>query len=519
MSDARLEWRGYRYFPYERDFAHLEVANLFGTEAKSDGKGLRIPSGAFKASRAERLTYFARAVAPSGDVIVPRQARLEATLSKNSASRQATRYSAHSLHEYKGRFNPQVVRAIGNILGLPEQAWVLDPFCGSGTTLLECAHSGWNGVGIDRNPLAVGISNAKLRSLRNASRLAEYASRIAAEIGDMQGLATLEVNEQQIHRALGAAWSRELAAFDYLCEWFPMPVLAQIAAIRRIVSRVVRAKEDRHVFDIILSDHLRDVSLQEPLDLRIRRRKYAAVNYPLTQLFADSLEVRLGRVLRAREALGEVEGSQQAILADNRNVDQGIRKPRGGFDAVITSPPYETALPYIDTHRLSLVLLGYISPSQIQSTERELTGAREISVRERRELESEIRDGNAGLPNEIMDLCRELLSSAYGPGNGFRRNNRPALAYRYFKNMAQFFSGLKNLVRPGGKVALVVGPSKTTLSGKEYVIDTPRLLTLIGKRYGLRPVLLAEMDTYQRYDLHQKNSIATEMLTVMQAES
>jgi hypothetical protein len=393
MNDARLEWRDYRYFPYERNFAHLEVENLFGVETRSDDSGVSIPSRSFQSSQAERLTYFARARTPSGDIIVPRQAKLEATASVNGSSRQATRYSAHALHEYKGRFNPQVVRAIGNILGLTDQSWVLDPFCGSGTTLVECAHSGWNGVGIDRNPLAVGISNAKLRTLRKSEQLADRADQIAYALKPFHGLAVESVGVGQIRRALGSGWEKEFAAFDYLREWFPLPVLAQVAAIRRVVKKVVRLHEDRRVFEIILSDHLRDVSLQEPLDLRIRRRKNAADNYPLIPPFVESVEERLARVLRAHEALGNVEGSQQALLADNRLLDHDVPKPRGGFDAVITSPPYETALPYIDTQRLSLVLLGYIVPSEISHTERQLTGAREISTRERRELEDAVRLG------------------------------------------------------------------------------------------------------------------------------
>jgi hypothetical protein len=85
--------------------------------------------------------------------------------------------------------------------------------------------------------------------------------------------------------------------------------------------------------------------------------------------------------------------------------------------------------------------------------------------------------------------------------------------------MSRFFVNLKGMIKTGGKVALVVGPSKTTLSGNEYVIDTPRLLTLIGARHGFSSLMMVEMDTYQRYDLHQKNSIASEMLTVMQADA
>src|SRR5437016_3816908 len=106
MNQVTLEWREYRYFPYERDFGRREAESLFRTRAHDDENCLRVPVSTFDRSRADRLTYFARVVAPTGESIVPRQVELEATTSANGAgTRQATRYSAHGLHEYKGRFN------------------------------------------------------------------------------------------------------------------------------------------------------------------------------------------------------------------------------------------------------------------------------------------------------------------------------------------------------------------------------------------------------------------------------
>src|SRR5207249_3628572 len=66
--------------------------------------------------------------------------------------RQSTRYSVHGLHEYKGRFNPQIVRFLLNYLGSTPKTLVLDPFCGSGTTIVECALRGIHAVGVDANP-------------------------------------------------------------------------------------------------------------------------------------------------------------------------------------------------------------------------------------------------------------------------------------------------------------------------------------------------------------------------------
>jgi site-specific DNA-methyltransferase (cytosine-N4-specific) len=384
--------------------------------------------------------------------------------------------------------------------------------------LLESAHSGWNAVGIDRNPLAVHIANAKLNAFRRAVHHKEFAVAVVdvlrTRFSSLFG--ARRTTSGQLTRLLGENWQRTLPCFSYLSDWFPAPVLGQIAAIRRTIEAVVPATEDRAVLDVVLSDQLRAVSLQEPLDLRVRRRKDPAENYPLLDLFVDAVLERLERVVRARAVFTKVRGRQLAILGDSRLAARGHGGPRHGFDAVITSPPYETALPYIDTQRLSLVLFGHVDAAGLQTTEKELIGAREISTTERRQLEDDI-GGRNGLPHEITDLCRELLAAASRQGNGFRRRNRPALLYRYFRNMAAFFANLRSTMRPGARVALVVGTNRTTLSGREYVIDTPRLLTLVGRHAGFDQATEYPMDTYQRYDLHQRNSIDREVLLVLTA--
>lgn len=522
MTEAAFEWRTYKYFPYERDFAKLEVERLFNTLSREDALGLRIPSLAYRAERAERLTYFARAVHPKGSVVVPWQARLEATANLDERVRQATRYSAHGLHEYKGRFNPQVVRAIGNILGLEEGASVLDPFCGGGTTLLECAHAGWTSVGIDRNPLAVRIANAKVWALRRARGvLQEMATAVVATLSGIAAPLTSSTppGRAAMDRFLGHGWEGELPCFMYLEAWFPRAVLAQVVTIRRALHTHLRSAKDRAVFEIILSDLLRNASLQEPADLRIRRRKDPQRNYPLIEWFLEALPDRLKLVERARLTLKGLRGTQRALLGDVRtaNLRRVVGFPSEGFAAVITSPPYETALPYIDTQRLSLVLLGDIKASDVQATEKALIGAREVSSRERLALEEVIRKGDSSLPSPIIELCRELLAAARTPGNGFRRVNRPALVYRYFKNMAYFFVNIRNTLRPGAPVALVVGTSRTVLGGREYVIETPRLLSALAQHCGYSLAEERPMDTYPRYDIHQRNSIDSEMLIVVEA--
>lgn len=520
-----FEWGDYNHFPYEADFAALEVERLLQMSPREDADGLVVPSEHFDPAIARRFTYFKRIVGPNGDVIVPDQARMEASATNGNAKRQSTRYSAHGLHEYKGKFNPQVVRAIGNILGLTEQQHVLDPFCGSGTTLLECAHVGWHAVGIDRNPLAVKIANAKIRAFeraRNDGFLGNATDDLVHRLLEAEEFLSTgyEVAPGLLRELLGDDWLTTLPSSEYLQAWFPAPVLAQVVLILRTIRDVVADPRDQSIFEVILSDQLRDASLQEPADLRIRRRKDPQPNYPILTWFLDAVRTRIGRVLQAGQERSDVKSQQLAHLGDICRLDLGSLEaaPAPGFDAVITSPPYVTALPYIDTQRLSLVALGMVDAENIRLTERSLIGDRELPRKEREEVESAIQArSDSTLPPSVYELCQDLLSAASLPGNGFRRQNRPALTFRYFRNMATFFRAVRGSMKPGAPVALVVGTNRTTLGGTEFVIETPNLLIDVAEWHGFRLQNARHMDTYPRYDLHQKNSINSETLIVLRS--
>src|SRR5262249_31113210 len=151
-------------------------------------------------------------------------------------------------------------------------------------------------------------------------------------------------------------------------------------------------------------------------DLRIRRRKNPADDYPAVELFVESMRAKVGAVLRARQHVGPKKGvTQVAVLGDSRDATRG----RTVFDGAITSPPYATALPYLDTQRLSLALLGLIGARELRHGERQQIGNREIPHRERLALEGQITANTAELPDAVIGFCRRLLKLADHESHGF----------------------------------------------------------------------------------------------------
>src|SRR5262249_39466274 len=153
----------------------------------------------------------------------------------------------------------------------------------------------------------------------------------------------------------------------YLFKWFTEPAfdaLCHAAAAHPTAESSVAA----HLSWVALSSILRSVSLQVPEDLRVRRRPPGFEAPSLRDAYCDAVD-------RLVLALSEVEGvSQTGTFTSQRgNADDAdLFGNSKGRRLIVTSPPYATALPYIDTDRLSLLLLGLATPREVRHLEASL---------------------------------------------------------------------------------------------------------------------------------------------------
>ena len=492
----KLVWHNYRYYPYERELARRECAGLL-SEAQFNETidGFEV-AGEVDPNTAKRLTYFS-AVVNGQSFTRTVQDRLEAQ-ARTGKNRQSTRYSVHGLHEYKGKFNPQVAKSLLNIFGIQHGDNVLDPFCGSGTTLVECAHMGIRGFGTDLNPLAVYIANAKLLALTTpAARLRSVLSKIADKVGSTQNRTVCMAEDER---------SR------YLEDWFDLPILQSLEIVRADIE--AEAGSLAPVFLVIASNLIRDYSRQDPHDLRIRRRKSPLPNTPFVDAFLFSAKQALVCIEDAQSALDDETPLGQAVLCNA--MDIGPQHIPGSFDAAVTSPPYATALPYIDTHRLSLVWLELLDASRIHELEAMLIGSREIRGSARHEVIEAQESNSAGLPSQEAEFCA-VLQQALSPEDGFRRKAVPFLLYRYFAAMHDSFAAIRQVMKPGVPFGMIVGHNHTVLGGVRYDINTPAHLASLAQDNGWVVEEILELQAYQRYGYHMNNAVSSESLIILRA--
>jgi site-specific DNA-methyltransferase (cytosine-N4-specific) len=421
-------------------------------------------------------------------------------------NRRALRYGTHGVHEYRGKFFPQLVRALINIADVPPGGLVADPMVGSGTTPVEAVTAGRDAVGLDLNPLSVLMARTKTLLLGvPADELARsyerVRSRLLADADSANGrgrLAYLESLPEQDQK--------------YLAAWFAETVLADLD---RVMAAVLDEPSGpfQDLLRLALSNILRRVSWQRDDDLRVRREIRTDVEW---DAIAEFLQ-QIGRSIRIVIAFNLQRGPEHLGHADiaegdARDISSNWAEHLGRVDAVITSPPYATALPYLDTDRLSLCYLGLLSRPQHRVRDQGMIGNREITESGRKRLLGQYALASGELPKDVADLISRVHDLNENSEVGFRRRNMSALLSKYFSDMRLVFGGIHGLLRPGGAAFVVVGSNHTVAGGTRVDIETARLLGLVAQQAGLRLDDELPMEMLVSRDIFRRNAGPSESI-------
>ncbi len=417
--------------------------------------------------------------------------------------RRCLRYATHGLHEYRGKFFPQLVRALMNIIQLPEDAIVLDPMCGSGTTLVEALLSGRKAYGLDMNPLSAFISDVKCRTLTlKPAMLIEAYGRLQKTLAG-QGLPQSEPQ-----------WSASLDGKDqtYIEQWFASQALIELdyidAAIRRLPT-----EEICNFYRVCLSNILRSVSWQKNDDLRVRKQKRALESGETVKRFLGEAERSTRTVVAFLIEQGSIRIGNHAVLeTDARQAASVLPKLVGRVSTIITSPPYATALPYIDTDRLSLIYLGLLARRHHRILDTLMIGNREITHRRRLDYWSFYEKNKSLLPQKTCAMIERIDSLNKAKPVGFRRRNTSVLLSKYFFDMHKAMGQAMKLLEHGGTMFLVVGNNRTEAGGQPIDICTAEHLAEIAESLGFRAVSDMDMDMLVSRDIFRKNAVPSEQI-------
>jgi len=224
---------------------------------------------------------------------------------QKNQTRSVNQYLTHWIYPYKGKFHPQMIRALLNIIGLKEGDTVFEPFSGSGTTALEAQLLGINFIGIDISPLCVIQGRVKTESIYVIDEIKKLKNEISANV-----VPNLFQTNENYYNFLDKLSKDERVKNFY--------ILARLLA----VSDNSRRNRD------FVNSFLKNVDLM-----------LASVK--------DYIQIKEKLNLKLGDVTIEVGDSRNIKLQDN------------SVDGIITSPPYSIALDYVQNDIHSLKDLGY----------------------------------------------------------------------------------------------------------------------------------------------------------------
>jgi hypothetical protein len=255
--------------------------------------------------------------------------------------RERTKH-VHRLHPYLGKFIPQLVEALLARYVRPGGR-VLDPFAGSGTTLVQALESGYDATGADIaafNCLLMGVKTARYHGFILEKELRDACTRLERTgPGDSPCIETVS---------------------PYVREWYAPQAAAELLFWRSLVGDY----EHGDVLCVVLARAARSARLTTHFDLDFPRQpqrepywchKHRRECRPVGQARHFLRRYALDTLARIKAFARVRDRAREAVVlyGDARELDWG-----GPFDGAVTSPPYPGLIDYHEQHRYAYELLG-----------------------------------------------------------------------------------------------------------------------------------------------------------------
>jgi SAM-dependent methyltransferase len=390
----------------------------------------------------------------------------------------------HYLFRFPAKFHPPAVRYLIDQYTRPGDS-ILDPFCGSGTLLVEALIAGRNSVGIDVDPVAAFISRVKSAPIDPG--LIEADFRTLMRILGRFRRSPDEYDRRMFEDISNASFARwapilEVPAIPNVAHWFRKYVALDLAKIRNAILQGPFAPSVRNFFLGCFASIIRNSSNADPvpvsgLEVTAHMRRLEAKGRRVDPF--ELFEKRVKREIMGMRSLWEQasDASVRVLRADATK----LRVRLGGemFDAVITSPPYNTAVDYYRRHTLEMYWLGHVSSAEDR-----------VKLAQHYLGRMQVRKDSAALDTEFgSPYVENLISQARHISAA-----RERAAVHYCASMQKALSQTSSVLKRHGRAIFVVGNSQW--NGRR--VKATRLLVELAKP-AFRLVGSFSYPSYNRY--------------------
>lgn len=327
--------------------------------------------------------------------------------------------ATHLFHSYPAKLLPNIPIFFLNCgLLTDRRSVVYDPFCGTGTVLVEALLAGHIATGADANPLARKITHAKTTRL------------------------PLNVLLSAIEDVSVATAKTKPAAFTPVVnvdKWFSDDAQVSLGKLRAAIHHV-ESDEVREFLEVSFSQCVRKASLADPrMTVPVRRKDGSKGEGDVVQLFIDVAQSNAERLQKL-----PVDSPMVWVGNDARKTLCNETENELQADIIITSPPYAGAQKYIRASSLSLGWLGLVPDDKLRNLERQNIGREHLTEDER------CLDWST-FPDELRSLLDQLSA---------KNKLRASIFALYLQEMQVAMSASVASLKASGVFVLVIGDNQ-----------------------------------------------------------
>lgn len=379
----------------------------------------------------------------------------------------------HDWYRFVLSYPPHLVRDYINDFGLNERSVILDPFCGSGTTLVEAKLNHVKAIGLEANPFPCFASTVKtnwnitpeeLRLFAEQVSESAYAELIHQGINDRSLSCETEIQ----FKTLGNHAMKTLIKNSIS----PLPLHKTLVLLDKIN---LFQNKPAHRYGILALGNALVTSIG---NLRFGPEVgVGKIKKDISVIAAWMSEIKR-MVYDLKLVHGKDYPETNIHLADARKPIPIIEK--NSIDAIITSPPYPNEKDYTRTTRLESVILGFFKDmSHLRDFKKTLLRSNTRGVYKFDSDDKWVAD-----VEEVQSLAStiEARRIELGKTSGFEKTY-PRVTKLYFGGLARHLNELTQILKPGAKLAYVVGDQASYL---RVMIKTGQILASIAKRQGYR---------------------------------
>lgn len=369
--------------------------------------------------------------------------------------------AVHAWYRFVLSYPPHIVRDYLSSFGAHEGSVLLDPFCGTGTTIVEAKKQGVQAIGIESHPMAHFATTVKLDWSVEGKELLQHAALVAsyaeAQMAKEKSLKTLD--EEQTKLLLKNSIS-------------PRPlhkILVLIEAIEKN-KKLPYYNNERLALAKASVFHISNLHFGPEVGVRGFKEDADVINLWLKEIMTMAADLDELKRFAAPATITH--------HADARKMKH-VLKPKS-VDYVICSPPYPNEKDYTRTTRLETVLLGFASNREdMRYLKKGLMRSNTRGIYKTDDDDKWVADHK-----EIQRIAHDIEARriALNKTSGFERMYARATKL-YFGGMYKHFSDLRGILKPGAKLAYVVGDQASYL---RVMIRTGQILGDLAESLGYK---------------------------------